>query len=265
MLGAGCVKCHDGHGHGVVVLFHSTCVLRARFWSSSQEFQNLLLFRDSHSSKRVLFRYSHLIVFLFKNHHWFFEFFPFIATDGHPHFLRTPPAMTTTSAFNVAKALWRNVLDEWTVKCVQWRILYVHRSTNKVLPAFVGIPTTTSNPTTPESVLQFHMEKKRKAFHLGFIAYHTPECALTEEAAKEFISMTAYLRDTHQMFVQPCGEKNFFFHGGIKFIDDHYVEFKALDDYKEPEQPGINLLTATINLVRSRAAMGYYSKDTQTY
>ena len=181
--------------------------------------------------------------------------------------LRQQLQQQLSAAFHDAKALWKGVLDEWKIDmvCLRWRILYVHRSTNKVLPAFGGIPTMTSNPKTPESVLKFDEEKKRQAFHLGFIACHTPENALTEEAVKEFISMTHYLRDTHQMFVQPCGEKNFFFHGGIKFIDDHYVEFKALDDYKEPEQPGINLLTATINLVRSRAAMGYYSKDTQTY
>ena len=166
--------------------------------------------------------------------------------------------MTTISDFNDAKALWRHVLDEWTIKCVQWSILYVHRSTNKVLPAFDGI--SASNPTTPESALQFHMEKKRKAFHLGFIVLHTSESTLTEEAAKEFISMTAYLRDTHQLFVQPCVD---FLHGGTKHLDGHRVEFKALDDYKGTNRPGLNSITATTYLVRSRVTMGYYP-DAQT-
>ena len=166
----------------------------------------------------------------------------------------------TIATFHDAKALWQYVSEDWTVKCLRMRTLYVHNTTMKVLPAFIGNPTSGS---TPESVLQFHMEKKRLAFHVGFKAYHTSESALTEEAMKEFISMTAYLQDTHQLFVKPC--QGFLF-GGKKTLDGHNVEFKELDNYKEIDQPGLNLVTITANLIRCRMAYyrHYLRKDAET-
>ena len=164
--------------------------------------------------------------------------------------------MTTSAAFYRARERWRQVSNDWTVKVVRGNVLYVHKSSQKVLPAFDG-PISSEYSLTAESVLQFHVRKKRQAFHIAFEAYLDSHLDLEEDVANRFIRMTDYLDETHELFAKPCDG---FLNGGPKQLDGHLVEFKALDDYGKIKPSELNQFSYLTAMVRSRMALSYLKR-----
>lgn len=101
---------------------------------------------------------------------------------------------------------------------------------------FYAVPITHKLPPSSDAgkVLHDHIDKRNKYFHLAFRMHRGDDPCVTEKAKSEFISMTAYLHQTHQ-FTDPHGS---FLNGGLKHLDGHDVRFKPLPKC-EPNLPSV--------------------------